>query len=82
MTTSRSDAANKAWRTRRAKAQAALDEQDARKLALSNRAKKAWVTRRAKAGATAPQETAKQGETVRQAAARKAWETRREKKAA
>jgi hypothetical protein len=64
--TNRSEAANKAWATRRA---------NARKAEYSARAQKAWATRRSNEAAT-PTVAADAASTRRQAAL-KAWETRR-----
>lgn len=65
--TDRSEAAHKAWQTRRASAQQA--EAEAKKAALSARAKKAWETRRGEAQVDEVD--------IRSLAALKAWETRR-----
>lgn len=72
--TDRSEAAHKAWRTRRAAAEQA--ETDAKKAALSARAKQAWETRR---GEIVQVGRMSQELTVSpaSAAALKAWETRR-----
>lgn len=77
--TNRSDAANKAWQTRRA---------NARKADFSARGKKAWATRRANSEAPVAEvadpvkEIAQALQSDRSAAAHKAWATRRARRAA
>ena len=79
-----SDAAKKAWKTRRrlakeANASKEAEDKEAKGALRSAAANKAWVTRRRKAAAKKAVVTKKDRAEARSAAARKAWKTRRKK---